>query len=939
MTASSWLIFLLAASVCILVAGDCPNNCFSAYSHGNCVTALNTCNCTQWWTGADCSISINNVVDWDSVQCLHGGLYTPPYFTEDITRYCACNQNWTGVDCAQCTNDTSCSFIQNPEGDNYICDNSLVIFEGKQFNCTPTDPLFKAFFGTGIIAANCTLPEDNTGVCHFDAYVKPTGAPLMFNCTFSQCSKDFDGSQQHIKCAKSKCQCTSICIDIVRQYIESAETTTTFDCDVEKGMCYVSQAEINLLNDSPFSCLARECRDPKGVPQYSTGQKENKELVLAVSIGIPLLIVLVACLAVAFHTYHRRLLSRDLDDLGAFRATLSFVNVSCFIYEESTDSLVWLYNYILRVSGLNKEKRKQREVLHSVSGKCIPGQVTAILGPSGSGKTTLLDILSKRKTVGRISGTVLVNDTPRNYAFKRISGYVSQEDILLDTLTVREHLDYCAQFRLPENMPLGRKKEKVDEVIRDLGLKAIEHSRIGSVARRGISGGERKRVTIASELLVDPSILFLDEPTSGLDSHQAHLLVQTIVHLARSKNRTVVMAIHQPRSNIYELFDQICLLKDGISVYFGPAAKAAPYFSEKGHVCPPNYNVPDFLLDVISMLPSDQLDAFGKEEESLKKSRNSSREELLASGGDIPLKSTSEDYGEMLTMAETTNEYPTTPWHQTVVLTKRSLLHIIRKPQLLRVQYAMGIGIGIIMGWVFYHVTDDYAGGGVTNRIGALFFIGALLSFTSITSIDAFFSERLLFARERGNGSYRTSAYFFSKLFTEILVQKIIPTLLAAAISYGMVGFRTGSNHFGLYLLYLLEIGVCAATMCLAISAVVPSVAVGNIIAISILFLFLLFAGFLVSLDSIPSSLSWLQYISFLKYAFEGMLVNEMHGLKLLFNFKGYPSFYILGDVLLTQMNININVLYPNVFILVAWMVWYIFWTYVFLKLFVKEHR
>jgi ABC-type multidrug transport system ATPase subunit len=186
--------------------------------------------------------------------------------------------------------------------------------------------------------------------------------------------------------------------------------------------------------------------------------------------------------------------------------------------------------------------------------------------------------------------------SPRQY--KALIGYVDQEDTMISTLTVYETILYSALLRLPRSMSIAAKKFRVMEVMQELGIDTIKDSKIGHAGHRSISGGERRRVAIACELVTSPSILFLDEPTSGLDAYNAYNVVESLVTLAREYHRTIVFTIHQPRSNIVTLFDHLVLLAKGRVIYSGPQARAQTYFRTIGYPCPPGFNIADFLVDL-----------------------------------------------------------------------------------------------------------------------------------------------------------------------------------------------------------------------------------------------------------------------------------------------------------------------------------------------------
>ena len=241
-----------------------------------------------------------------------------------------------------------------------------------------------------------------------------------------------------------------------------------------------------------------------------------------------------------------------------------------------------------------------RQVLVDASGSVRAGEVMAVIGASGAGKSSLLDLLGRRAKRGVSSCTVSVNGRPvtDESIYRRLVGFVDQEDTLMGTLTVYETVLNSALLRLPRDMSYEAKRLRTLETMQELGLLGIRDSRIGEAGRRALSGGEKRRVSIACELVTSPSILYLDEPTSGLDAYNAHNVVETLVALARDYQRTVVMTIHQPRSDIVALFDRLVVLAQGRTVYSGAARSCAEYFAAHDHPCPPGYNLADFLIDL-----------------------------------------------------------------------------------------------------------------------------------------------------------------------------------------------------------------------------------------------------------------------------------------------------------------------------------------------------
>ena len=254
----------------------------------------------------------------------------------------------------------------------------------------------------------------------------------------------------------------------------------------------------------------------------------------------------------------------------------------------------------LHFSNISYALPSGKQVLSHVTGTVRPGELLAIMGASGAGKSTLLDILARKAKTGSVTGDMYVNgrDIPDEATFRRVVGYVDQEDTLLSTLTVYEAVLYSALLRLPREMSHQAKVFRTLETMNELGILGIKDSRIGESGKRSISGGEKRRVSIACELVTGPSILFLDEPTSGLDSYNAYNVIESLKTLAKQYNRTVIFTIHQPQSNIVALFDRLLLLAKGQLVYSGETHRAQQHFEKLGHTCPPGYNIADYLIDV-----------------------------------------------------------------------------------------------------------------------------------------------------------------------------------------------------------------------------------------------------------------------------------------------------------------------------------------------------
>ncbi len=251
----------------------------------------------------------------------------------------------------------------------------------------------------------------------------------------------------------------------------------------------------------------------------------------------------------------------------------------------------------------------QRCILNNVSGVAEPGTLTAIMGASSAGKTTLLNVLTSRNLHGvTYDGKILVNGQDVGYGIRAIAAYAQQRDAFIGTLRVREHLWFHARLRMDRNIPDADRKIRVDEVLDETGLRKCADTFIGIPGKtKGISGGEMKRLSFASEVLTNPPILFCDEPTSGLDSFMAENVISTLKGLA-AKGKTVLVTIHQPSSEVYQLFDNLLLMSQGKVAYMGDAKSALAFFKTAGYPCPDNFSPPDHFVHQLAITP-------GKEEE------------------------------------------------------------------------------------------------------------------------------------------------------------------------------------------------------------------------------------------------------------------------------------------------------------------------------------
>ncbi|OWM63619.1 hypothetical protein CDL15_Pgr008162 [Punica granatum] len=241
----------------------------------------------------------------------------------------------------------------------------------------------------------------------------------------------------------------------------------------------------------------------------------------------------------------------------------------------------------LWVTVSNAMDSSNKPILQGLTGHARPGKLLAIMGPSGCGKTTLLDALAGRlNSKARQTGEILFNGRKQPLAYGT-SAYVTQEDVLTWTLTVREAVYWSAELQLPDSIPLSEKRERAEATIKEMGLHDAVDTRIGGWGKKGLSNGQKRRVSICMEILTRPRLLFLDEPTSGLDSAASYYVMKRIVDLAKHNNMVVIASVHQPNSEVFQLFEDLCLLSLGSMVYFGPSTGAREETDRRdgGQIC------------------------------------------------------------------------------------------------------------------------------------------------------------------------------------------------------------------------------------------------------------------------------------------------------------------------------------------------------------------
>ncbi|CAH2040950.1 unnamed protein product, partial [Thlaspi arvense] len=463
---------------------------------------------------------------------------------------------------------------------------------------------------------------------------------------------------------------------------------------------------------------------------------------------------------------------------------------------------------------------------------------------------------------GQLRGLITYNGERFSNKMKRNMGFVTQDDVLYPHLTVTETLVYTALLRLPNSLTKDEKVAHAEAVIIQLGLTRCKNSVIGDHFLRGVSGGERKRVSIGQEMLVNPSLIFLDEPTSGLDSTTAQRIVSTLWELVNG-GRTVVLTIHQPSSRLFYMFHKVLLLSEGNPLYFGKGAEMMDYFSRVGYAPRVAMNPSDFLLDLASGISSDDVENPMKVKQTLvsafKTQMASNLKEELEQN-DSP----DEEGAEEKHFAR----WSTTWWQQFTILLRRGLKER-RHESFSGLKIVQIFVVAFLSGCLWWQ--SDIAH--MQDQIGLLFFYSSFWSFFPLfQAIFTFPQERLMLGKERSSGMYRLSSYYMARTIADLPMELILPTVFII-ITYWMAGLKHTALNF-LYTLFVLLFNVLVCQgMGLAIGALVmdqkSAVTLGSVIMLA----FLLVGGFYV--QHVPVFIAWIKYLSVNQYIYKLLLGSQ----------------------------------------------------------------
>ncbi|KXX80484.1 ABC transporter G family member 15 [Madurella mycetomatis] len=488
-------------------------------------------------------------------------------------------------------------------------------------------------------------------------------------------------------------------------------------------------------------------------------------------------------------------------------------------------------------------------------------EILALMGPSGSGKTTLLNHLASRPTTtsSTSSGQLLINGrSPSPATLRTITRFVEQDDALLGSLTVRETLHFASRLSSSGGASLSARERiaRIDGLLDAFGLREQADTLVGTPLRKGISGGQKRRLGVASQLITGPKVLFLDEPTSGLDS------------VAGWEVLIVVASIHQPSTSTFNLFDKVMLLSHGKMHYFGPVSSVTEHYESLGYQVPIHVNPAEFLLEMVNTdFAPDRAAAVQRLEEMHRSWMESRRAKELAAAvanaeekwpGDIELEGAEKKPGTLSVV---------------MTLLHRSFVKSYRDVVVYGVRLAMYTGLAIMMGTVWLRL--DTTQESIIPLTNAIFFGSAFMSFMACAYAPAYLEDYMQFIKEKRNGLYGVTEMIVSNFLigTPYL---FIFALVFSSISYWLSNFQPTAQAFFTWVLWVFLDLLAAEGLVVLLTSIFPSFVISLALVAFANGLWMSVNGFMVPPTILNVFYRYVfHYWDYQKYVFENMMVNE----------------------------------------------------------------
>ncbi|KEQ86373.1 hypothetical protein D6C84_04937 [Aureobasidium pullulans] len=526
-----------------------------------------------------------------------------------------------------------------------------------------------------------------------------------------------------------------------------------------------------------------------------------------------------------------------------------------------------------------KIKKEDRRILDHVDGWVKPGTLTALMGVSGAGKTTLLDVLATRVTMGVISGDMFVDGRQRDDSFQRKTGYVQQQDLHLQTSTVREALNFSALLRQPAHVSRQEKLDYVDEVIKLLDMEEYADAVVG-VPGEGLNVEQRKRLTIGVELAAKPELLlFLDEPTSGLDSQTSWAICDLMEKLTKS-GQAILCTIHQPSAMLFQRFDRLLFLaRGGKTIYFGEVGQGShiltSYFERNGaHQCPPDANPAEWMLEVIGAAPGSHSDIDWHQTWRDSPEYRETKTELERLRTQLPKETQpSTDPNDQTSFREFAAPFGV----QFMEVTKRVFIQYWRTPSYIFSKLALCTFSALFIGFVFYKAPNSQQG--LQNQLFSIFMLFTIFGQLVQQIMPHFVTQRALYeVRERPSKTYSWKAFMLSNILVELPWNSLGGIIIFFCFYYPIGLYRNAvpdgqvTERGGLFFLFVWQFLLFTSTFTNMVIAGIDLAETGGNIANLMFSLTLIFCGVLVGPTVMPGFWIFMYRVSPFSYLVDGML-------------------------------------------------------------------
>ncbi|UZJ56274.1 hypothetical protein CBS101457_005594 [Exobasidium rhododendri] len=867
------------------------------------------------------------------------------------TELCStCDAGFTGLNCNICSGITSCSLRQSAVGrgssgvassgllsvnNTLTCDNQPKAITQTNVQCDVDQPTLSALFPgkitlTAIKVAN--VPDwDTTGLSSWNASANSSYSQVFLDgieqstgCSSTNTTSSVGSSAilgtENWSCDTLQCYCipsSKICsnpsfslasvidglsgeLDFPCDYLDPSQSTTSCAFKSTTLNQFVGTAGLPLKNCTFGQCLSQYALEQDWIAASQIAAvAKGSHLSGGVVAGLTLLGVAIAALLAVFGWGYMLLRAARkgilVDDGKA--VGLGWENIHYRVKGVRHSSAVPLL-FKRRRGSRSREREDSYElgtmqtlegeandrshglILNNVSCQAEPGLLTIIIGASGAGKSSLMDILGGRLKTGQIGGQLYYLSEEeiqlRSRERRRRIAVVDQDDsiCLPGYMTVRESMSFAAELSNSEAVPLQERERLIDSIMTTLGLSHIAGHRVGDARTRGISGGERRRLSLGVALVAQPKILICDESTSGLDAYSALRVMSALRTLASGAETgtTVIATLHQPSSEIFQMADRVILLDQGSTIFQGRPGEAIDFCQANGMPVPVGYNVADALLSYAfqqrgTFSPTPRI----TDKESLSTHGSDLQQHIKTRlpfhhGGDRPITTFLTQLHALL--------------HRAWIMTRRDLsgplTHVVGS-----------IVISLLAGACFFHVSLDI--GGFQNRVGSIFFIYIFILFTSLSALTGFAKERLLMMRERANGLYSPWSWVSSHLAYDLVLQRLIPSILIVCIIYWMVGLHPSAGLFFQFLLITVIFNWVVSIYEMLLAALFEEASTAILYGALFILFNLVFAGFILNLENMPKAVRWIRWLCPSKFALEAVATNELKGLQLIDNLDGVP--------------------------------------------------